>query len=89
HRRLGHPGIGKLVQMVDSDMVTGMKINLSSEPAKCQSCIQGKQTQSSVPKEREGVKAAEGLDTVHIDLIGPQDVRSASGNLYIMNIIDD
>ncbi|KZP05851.1 hypothetical protein FIBSPDRAFT_669189, partial [Athelia psychrophila] len=89
HRRLGHPGIQKLVQMVDSDMVAGMRINLSSEPAKCQSCIQGKQTRSSVPKEREGVKATEALHTVHIDLIGPQPVVSASGFRYIMNIIDD
>ncbi|KZP03796.1 hypothetical protein FIBSPDRAFT_703703, partial [Athelia psychrophila] len=89
HRRLGHPGIGKLVQMVDSDMVAGMIINLSSEHSKSQSCIQGKQTRSSVPKEREGEKATEALHTVHIDLIGPQAVHSATGNRYIMNIIDD
>lgn len=87
HHRLGHAGLNKLVQMINTDMVAGMNTNLSSEPAKCQSCIQGKQTRSSVPKEREGVKAEDPLHTVHIDLIGPQSVLSASSFHYVMNII--
>ena len=30
-----------------------------------------------------------GLETVYVDLMGPQAVQSATGNLYIMDIIDD
>ncbi|KZP19650.1 hypothetical protein FIBSPDRAFT_689982, partial [Athelia psychrophila] len=76
-------------EMVNNHMVEGMHIDLSSEPPKCQSCILGKQTRNPVPKICEGVKAGGRLDCVHIDLTGPQAVKSANGNLYIMNVIDD
>ncbi|KZP18481.1 hypothetical protein FIBSPDRAFT_712162, partial [Athelia psychrophila] len=89
HRRLGHANVGALVDMVDSEMVEGMHVDLSSKPAKCEHCILGKQTRNPVPKIREGIKAGEVLERVHIDLTGPQAVTSANGHLYIMNIIDD
>jgi hypothetical protein len=91
HRRLGHLNIRSIIDMSDKNMVKGMHINLSSEPAKCQHCILGKQTRSSVPKLREGQKAS-GLvllDCVCIDLTGPQHVKSANGHSYVMNLIDD
>ena len=69
-------------------MARGMHIDLSSEPAKCQHCILGKQTRNPVPKLLEGVKASRLLDCVYIDLTGPH-VKSANGNSYIMNLIDD
>ncbi|KZP29198.1 hypothetical protein FIBSPDRAFT_727724, partial [Athelia psychrophila] len=89
HRRLGHTNVRSLVDMVDSHMVSGMHINLSSEPLKCQSCILGKQTHNSVLKVHEGVRAEGILECVHIDLTGPQAIVSANGNTYVMNIIDD
>lgn len=89
HRRLGHVNTQSIVNMLDKGMVQGMKIDLSSEPPKCQHCILGKQIRSSVPRKREGEKAKGILDIVHIDLTGPQATKSASGNAYIMSIIDD
>jgi hypothetical protein len=70
-------------------MAKGMHIDLSSAPPKCQSCILGKQTRSSVPKIREGKRAGEVLDIVYINLTRPESVQSASGNSYVMNLIDD
>lgn len=89
HRRLGHVNTQYIADMSDKGMVLGMKIDLSSEPPKCQHCILGKQIRSSVPKKRDGEKAKAKLDIVHIDLTGPQATVSASGNSYIMGVIDD
>lgn len=88
HRRLGHLNARSIVEMSDRQMVKGMHIDLSSVPAKCQHCILAKQTRSSVPKTREGNRAAGLLDCVYIDLTGPH-VTSATGNSYAMNLIDD
>jgi hypothetical protein len=89
HRRLGHVNYRSIVEMSDRNMAKGMHIDLSSALPKCQSCILGKQTKSSVPKIREGKRAGEVLDIVYIDLTGPESVQSASGNSYVMNLIDD
>jgi hypothetical protein len=66
-----------------------MHINLSSKPAKCQHCILGKQTRSSVPKLCEGQKASGLLDCVYTDITGPQHVKSANRHSYVMNLVDD
>lgn len=89
HNRLGHANHRYIEKMARKGMVNGMQIDLSASPPSCESCIQGKQTRSSVPKEREGVKAEGALNTVYVDLIGPQHVPSVNGNLYVMNIIDN
>jgi hypothetical protein len=47
------------------------------------------ETDKIVPKIREGKRAGGVLDIVYIDLTGPESVQSASGNSYVMNIIDD
>jgi hypothetical protein len=57
HRRLGHCGHRTIIDMAHSRSVEGMHVNLSSPPAKCEHCILGKQTCSSVPKVREGARA--------------------------------
>ena len=89
HKRLGHCGPRAVLDMARSKVVEGMPIDTSSEPAKCPHCILGKQTRSSVPRVREGVKATCQLERVYVDLCGPMSVSSRSGRLYSMNIIDD
>ena len=66
-----------------------MNINLSSPPPKCEHCILGKQTRSSVPRMREGPRATKPLERVYVDLCGPMSIASRSNHLYSMNIIDD
>ena len=50
HKRLGHCGTRTVIDMARSNVAQGMTINLSSPPPKCQHCILGKQTRSSVPR---------------------------------------
>jgi transposase InsO family protein len=75
--------------MARSCSVEGMHVNLSSLPPKCEHCILGKQTRSSVPKVREGARADRVLGRVYVDLCGPMSIPSRFGHLYSMNIIDD
>src|SRR6266852_8136106 len=41
------------------------------DPSKCERCILGKQTRSSVPKVREGVWATKQLEHVYVNLCSP------------------
>ena len=89
HKRLGHCGPRAVLDMARSQTVEGMLIDTSNAPPKCEHCILGKQTHSSVPKLREGARATSHLERVFIDLCGPMSIPSRSGRLYSMNIIDD
>ena len=89
HRRLGHCNHRTIVDMARTKVVEGMHINLSYSPPKCNACILGKQTRSSVPKVREGIRALRPLERVFLDLCGPMFVTSRTGRRYSMNIVDD
>jgi hypothetical protein len=82
-------GSRAVLDMARSKAVDGMLIDTSSVPPKCEHCILGKQTRSSVPKMREGARATSHLEHVFVDLCGPVSTPSRSGCLYSMNIIDD
>ena len=75
--------------MVHHSSVTGMPIDLSSSPPKCDSCILRKQMHSLVLKMHKGAKADMALQQVFADLCGPMPGVSHTGNVYTMNIIDD
>jgi transposase InsO family protein len=75
--------------MAKSGMAKGMPVDLSVSPATCEHCILGKQVKTPVPRMREGERAKAPLAIVYSDLTGPEDVVSAGGALYLMNIIDD
>ena len=75
--------------MIQNEVATGMKANLSLAPQACDACIRGKQTHTPVPRTRKGGKATKRLGHVYVDLTGPQSVVACSGCSYVMNIIDD
>ena len=89
HCRLGHCNTRTIIDMARSCIVKGMKVDLSILPPKCDLCILSKQTRSPVPSVREGNKAVKPLERVFVDLCGPMPVKSRSGRLYSMNLIDD
>lgn len=88
-RRLGHANHQAIQTMASNGMVEGMAPSFSTHPSSCDDCILCKQTKSPVPSERTHEKAVRRLDVVYIDLTGPEDVVSAMGNLYLMNVIDE
>jgi len=89
HRHLGHANYRAVYDLVRSGNATGMPVNLSVVPPKCDACILGKQTRTSVPKVRTGSRASRKLGIVHVDLMEHPDTVSATGHKYVMNIIDN
>lgn len=49
----------------------------------------GKKAKTTVPCIQEGERAKAQLAVIYSDLMGPEDVPSARGALYLMNITDD
>lgn len=90
HWRLGHANYQVVATMARNGLLPGTpSTSLLAQP-KCDVCILGKQTKTSVPKVREeGRRAVKRLQIVWIDLAGPMHVQSYAGNKYIMDLVDD
>lgn len=78
-----------MVDLLTSGQATGTSPVPLTPPPACEHCILGKQTRNSVPTVREGERARRKLGIVHVDLLEHPDHISASGNHYVMHIIDD
>ena len=89
HHWLGHCDHQKILDMVCHSSVTGMPIDLSSSPPKCDSCILRKQMHLPVLKMHKGARANMVLQWVFVDLCGPMPGVSHTRNVYTMNFIDD
>lgn len=93
HRRFGHANYQTIQSMARKGTIKGVSPSLANQKApKCDACILGKQSKTIVPKQRtegEGHRATRRLEKVWVDLIGPEAVVSRTGNLYVMDIVDD
>jgi hypothetical protein len=89
HHRLGHTNNQSIYDMATKRMASGMPVNLSTSPPKCDHCILGKQVESPVPKVRSGECSVRRLGIIWVDLTGPEAVVSAMGNHYVMNVVDN
>jgi hypothetical protein len=87
HRQLGHVNKA-ILDLAMKGMVTGMDIDLSMLPPDCDACKKGKQKRTPVSSVRSGQKASELLKIICVDLSGPH-AKSASGNCYSLDIVDD
>ncbi|KZT00536.1 uncharacterized protein LAESUDRAFT_665875, partial [Laetiporus sulphureus 93-53] len=70
---LGHMNYHTVVNMATSFLLSGMPVDTSSAPPKCDHCILRKQTRSSVPKVCVGDKASRKWELVYADVMGPCD----------------
>ena len=79
HCRLGHAGANVL-----------RKHNLSISGKNCEACIYGEHRVKSVShKASNRIIATTILELIHMDLIGPLEVKSHGGAKYILSIVDD
>ena len=88
HRRLGHINYDCIVRLARHGLASGMHVDLSALPPKCDHCFLGKQTRNPVPKVREGKRASRCLEKVFVDLTGPF-MTTPSGFSYVMHVVDD
>ncbi len=89
HRRYGHPNYAVVWDIAYCLRTSGTPLDLSEPPFKCEPCILSKQTRTSVPKTREGERSKAVGDLIFIDAAGPQTTKSATGNLYTLDLLDD
>lgn len=90
HRRLGHANYKAIQQLAHDHRIKGALTLPHHNPPKCDNCLLGKQTRTPVPKLRqEGHRAKRKLEIVWVDLMGPVNVQSKSGNHYVLDIVDD
>ena len=86
HRRLTHCSPLTIKEMVNENLVDGLKISQSTLTGKCEDCILGRQTRRAFDGTTE--KDLSPLELVSFDLWGPSRVQSVGGKLYLMIIVD-
>jgi hypothetical protein len=87
HRRLGHVGIKQLNRLVKHDLVRGLKDMVFEKDKLCSSCQAGKQVGNTHPK-KSMMSTSKAFELLHMDLLGPTQYTSISGNKYGFVIVD-
>lgn len=87
HRRLGHIGFKNLCRLRDG-LAHGISFTDKESDSKCISCIEGKQTRLSFPKDI-ATRATEKLQLIHADLCGPMSEPSWGGAKYLLMFTDN
>ena len=88
HRRLGHVGMKQLNRLVKHDLVRGLKDVVFEKDKLCSSCQAGKQVGNTHPK-KSMMSTSKAFELLHMDLFGPTQYASISGNKYGFLIVDD
>jgi hypothetical protein len=68
HRRMGHIAPEAAKRLVKDGLVTGIKLDGSTEIKSCESCEYAKMTRKPVAKERKEKRAAAMGDVIHSDV---------------------
>ena len=88
HRRMGHRSIGDVKRLFSENLVDGIKITQQNFVEDCEICLKGKQARLPFPK-KSMLRSKKILDLVHTDLCGPINIKTPSGNKYLLTLIDD
>ena len=88
HRKMGHIHVRKMNFLVHNDLVDGVNVKNFHLTDDCIACKKGKQTRKShPPKMLNSIRLP--LERLHMDLFGPVNVKSISGDLYCLVVTDD
>ena len=89
HCRLGHIMLRSVKRLFQQNMVKGMHITDSDsyDLGICKACLEGKQTQASIPKVSD-VQNLSVLHRVYSDLVGPIEPRDRNGEYYFITFLD-
>ncbi|KAM1219743.1 hypothetical protein ACFX2G_047776 [Malus domestica] len=87
HKRLGHLNMGSLRQLKVQDMLLGLpEFKVIDEI--CEGCALRKHCKDAFPKKASW-RASLTLELVHLDISGPMQTPSKTGNRYFLIFIDD
>jgi len=85
HERLGHINIKTLREMINKNLVEGVKVDCFDKFF-CEACVYGKQHRRPFTKVTTG--SVKNGDTVYSDLCGPMEVPSIAGARYFITFTD-
>jgi Reverse transcriptase (RNA-dependent DNA polymerase) len=69
--------------------ITGLEVDMASQPGFCTACAKAKPTRKPVPQKREGPRATKFGEKVHSDVWGPANPQSYDGKEYFVSFTDD
>ncbi|KAJ0938273.1 putative RNA-directed DNA polymerase [Helianthus annuus] len=85
---MGHIHLRKMNHLVHNDLVTGVHLKGFHLEGECISCVKGKQHKKSHSQKRVN-SVSRPLERLHMDLFGPVNVKSITGDLYCLVVTDD
>lgn len=88
HRRLGHRDPEAIRKMCNEKLVEGLNIVGCGIKEICESCVKGKMTRLSFPRQSM-TKSTAPLELIHSDVCGPMQTTTPSGKRFIVTFIDD
>lgn len=90
HMRLGHRNMVDVKQLAGMDVGIPASFKGNKEGRSCDICEVGKHTHASFPaKGKDGKRASEPMELVHVDVFGPIDTPSLRGSKYAILFTDD
>ncbi|KAJ0589507.1 putative RNA-directed DNA polymerase [Helianthus annuus] len=88
HRKMGHIPLRKMNHLVHNDLVPGVHVKGFNLEGECISCVKGKQKKKSHPTKQVN-SVSRPLERLHMDLFGPVNVKSITGDYYCLVVTDD
>ena len=88
HRRLGHLSFDLLVRLSSLDLIRGLPKLKFEKDLVCHPCHHGKMVAASHHPVNQ-VMTKEPGELLHMDTVGPAQVRSDGGKWYVLVIVDD
>lgn len=87
HAQIAHVNVDGIKHMSQNGVISGLKVDVQPKPDVCDSCVVGKHTRTTSPKQgRE--RAKHPLEVVRSDVSGPMDRGSLRGWRYFVTLID-
>jgi hypothetical protein len=88
HQRLGHIHLKGMKKALSSEAIRGLPDLKIVEGSICGECQIGKQIRMSHPRV-EHQATSKVLKLLHMDLMGPMQVESIGGKMYVLVVVDD
>ncbi|KAF8512106.1 hypothetical protein JB92DRAFT_2724128 [Gautieria morchelliformis] len=89
HRQMGHISPQATRKLVQDGTITGLEVDMASQPGFCTACAQAKPMQKPVPQKREGPRAIKFGEKVHSDVWGPANPQSYDGKEYFISFTNN
>jgi Pol polyprotein, beta-barrel domain len=89
HRRMGHISPQVAWKPVRDGTITGLEIDMVSQPGFCTVCAQAKPTCQPIPQKWEGPRAEKFGEKVHLDVWRPKNPQSCDGKEYFVSFTND